>query len=271
MTTSALEAILRRERFIIVASLLVLTLLAWFDLIWLANDMEMGSMDMSGYRMIPAGKALMMPASASWQPIEFAYVFVMWVVMMIGMMTPSVTPMILVYARVRRQAMGGQPFASVAWFAGGYFLAWIAFSLVATSLQWALERAALLTPMMASASNIVAGILLIIAGLYQWTRLKDACLWQCQAPLGFILSHGGFHKTATGSLTLGLRHGAYCLGCCWALMVLLFSLGVMNLFWIAALAILVLLEKVLPSGRGIARIAGLAFFAGGVWMLFQRT
>jgi len=271
MDTSALEVILRRERLIIVASLIMLTALAWFDLVWLANDMEMGGMDMSGYRMIPAGQALMMPASASWQPIEFAYVFVMWVVMMIGMMTPSVTPMILVYARVRRQAMESQPFASVAWFAGGYFLAWIAFSVVATSLQWALERAALLTPMMASANNIVGGILLILAGLYQWTPLKDACLWQCQAPLGFILSHGGFKKTATGSLTLGLRHGAYCLGCCWALMVLLFALGVMNLFWIAALAILVLLEKVVPSGRGIARIAGLAFFASGVWMLFQRT
>jgi predicted metal-binding membrane protein len=271
MNTSALEAILRRERVIIVASLVVLTILAWFDLVWLANDMEMGGMDMSGYRMIPARQALMMPASAPWQPIEFAYVFVMWVVMMIGMMTPSVTPMILVYARVGRQATESQPFASVAWFAGGYFLAWVAFSLVATSLQWVLERAALLTPMMASASNIIGGILLILAGLYQWTPLKDVCLRQCQAPLGFILSHGGFQKTTTASLTLGFRHGAYCLGCCWALMVLLFALGVMSLFWIAALAILALLEKVVPSGRGIARIAGLTFFAGGVWMLFQPT
>lgn len=270
MEGSALEAILRRDRAVIIASLVVLTVLAWFDLIWLANDMAMGGMDMTGYRMIPAGQALMMPASSPWQPIEFAYVFVMWVVMMIGMMTPSVTPMILVYARVGRQAAESRPFASVAWFAGGYFLAWIAFSLVATSLQWALERAALLTAMMASASHIVGGTLLILAGLYQWTPLKDVCLSQCQAPLGFILSRGGFQGTTTSSLTLGFRHGAYCLGCCWALMVLLFTLGVMNLFWIAALAILVLLEKVMPSGRVIARIAGIASFAGGVWMLFQR-
>src|SRR5690349_5881183 len=146
MDTSALEVILRRERLIIVASLIMLTALAWFDLVWLAHDMEMGGMDMSGYRMIPAGQALMMPASVRWQPFEFAYMFVMWVVMMIGMMTPSVTPMILVYARVGRQAIESRPFTSVAWFAGGYFLAWIAFSVVATSLQWALERAALLTP-----------------------------------------------------------------------------------------------------------------------------
>jgi predicted metal-binding membrane protein len=249
----------------------VLTALAWVDLSWLANDMEMGGMDMTGYRMIPAGQALMMPASAPWRPIEFAYVFVMWIVMMIGMMTPSVTPMILIYARVGRQATESRPFASVAWFAGGYFLAWVAFSLVATSLQWALERAALLTPTMASANNIVAGILLILAGLYQWTPLKDVCLRQCQAPLGFILSHGGFQRTTTSSLALGFRHGASCLGCCWALMVLLFTLGVMSLFWIAALAILVLLEKAVPPGRVISRIAGLAFVVGGVWTLFQST
>src|SRR5437868_10631005 len=133
MNTSALEAILRRDRVIIVASLAMLMVLAWFDLVWLANDMEMGGMDMTGYRMIPAGQALMTPASAPWQPVEFAYVFVMWVVMMIGMMTPSVTPMILVYARVGRQATENGPFASVAWFAGGYFLASLGFSLVAPS------------------------------------------------------------------------------------------------------------------------------------------
>jgi predicted metal-binding membrane protein len=269
MNTPALEAILRRDRVIIVAALGALTTLAWFDLVWLANDMAMDGMDMTGYRMIPAGQALMMPAGTPWQPIEFAYMFVMWVVMMIGMMTPSAAPIILIYARVGRQASESRPFPPTAWFAGGYLLAWIAFSLVATSAQWALERAALLTPMMASASKTVAAILLILAGLYQWTPLKDVCLRQCQAPLGFILSRGGFQGAATSSLMLGFRHGVYCIGCCWALMVLLFALGVMNLFWIAALAILVLLEKVMPSGRVIARIAGIASFAGGVWMLFQ--
>jgi len=271
MNASAFEAILRRDRVIIGVSLVVLIVLAWLNLVWLADDMAMGGMDMTGYRMIPAGQALMMPASSPWQPIEFAYVFVMWVVMMVGMMTPSVAPMILVYARVGRHAVESRPFASVAWFASGYFLAWIAFSLVATSLQWALEREALLTPMVAVASNIVGGTLLILAGLYQWTPLKDVCLSQCQAPLGFILSHGGFPGTTTRALTLGFRHGFYCLGCCWALMLLLFALGVMNLIWIAALAILVLLEKVMPSGRAIARIVGIAFIAAGVWMLFQRS
>jgi predicted metal-binding membrane protein len=269
MNASALEAILRRDRAIIIVALGVLTALAWFDLVWLANDMAMDGMEMIGYRMIPAGKVLMMPASSPWQPIEFAFVFAMWVVMMIGMMTPSAAPIILIHARVGRQSAESRPLSSTGWFAGGYLLAWVAFSAVATLAQWALERAALLTPMMASASKIVGGILLILAGLYQWTPLKDICLSQCQAPLGFILRHGGFQGAATSSLMLGFRHGVYCLGCCWALMVLLFALGVMNLFWIAALAILVLLEKVLPSGRLIARIAGIVSFVGGVWMLFQ--
>jgi predicted metal-binding membrane protein len=112
---------------------------------------------------------------------------------------------------------------------------------------------------------------LIVAGLYQWTPLKEACLSHCQAPLTFILRHGGFRSDRSGALTLGLRHGLYCIGCCWALMALLFVGGVMNLFWIAALAILVLLEKVIPSGRIIARFAGLTFMAGGGWMLIQHA
>jgi len=269
MDASALETILRRDRAVIITALGVLAALAWFDLVWLANDMAMDGMEMTGYRMVPTGQSRMMPANLPWQPIEFAFVFAMWVVMMIGMMTPSAAPVILIYARVGRQAVESRPFSSTGWFAGGYLLAWAAFSVMATLAQSALERAALLTPMMASASNIVGGVLLMLAGLYQWTPLKEVCLSQCQAPLGFILSHGGFQGTATSSLKLGLRHGLYCLGCCWALMVLLFALGVMNLFWIAALAILVLLEKVLPSGRVIARIAGIASFVGGVWMLFQ--
>jgi len=265
---SVLEAVLRRDRAVIVAALGALTLFAWADLVWLADDMAMGGMDMAGYRMIPAGQALMMPANAPWQPIEFAYVFAMWVVMMIGMMLPSAAPMILMYARIGRQAAAaGKPFAATAWFAGGYVLAWAAFSLATTLVQWALERAALLTPMMATSSHVVGGAFLIAAGVYQWTPLKDVCLANCQTPLSFILSRGGFRGDASGSLALGLRHGAYCVGCCWSLMALLLVLGIMNLFWIAALAILILLEKVVPAGRAIGRLAGVAFAAAGTWLL----
>jgi predicted metal-binding membrane protein len=267
---SALEAVLRHDRVVAVAALAIITALAWADLVWLANDMWMGGMDMTGFRMIPAGQGWMMPAGAPWQPIEFGCVFAMWVVMMIGMMTPSAAPMILIYARVGRQAaIAARPFAASAWFAVGYLLAWTAFSLVATSVQWTLERVTLLTPMMQSADNMAGGTVLIVAGLYQWTPLKDTCLSHCRAPLTFIMRHGGFRREADRALALGARHGLYSIGCCWAVMVLLFVGGVMNLLWIAALSVLVLLEKVVPFGRLIARFVGIAFIMGGAWSLLH--
>jgi predicted metal-binding membrane protein len=125
------KSVLRRDRIIVVLALALLTGLGWSYLLWLSADMSMGGMDMTSFRMIPAGQGLMMPASEPWKPIEFGYVLAMWVVMMIGMMTPSVAPMILIYARVGRQAVkDGKPFAATAWFAGGYLLAWLAFSLM---------------------------------------------------------------------------------------------------------------------------------------------
>jgi len=270
MSDTALEAVLRRDRAIVIAALAALTVLAWADLVWLADDMRMDGMDMTGFRMIPAGQGLMMPASAPWHPIEFGYVFVMWLVMMIGMMTPSVAPMILIYARVGRQAAAqGKPFAASGWFVAGYLLAWTAFSAVATTVQWVLERAALLTPMMESASNILGAIMLILAGLYQWTPLKEACLSYCRSPLVFIQSQGGFRREPAPALALGFRHGLYCIGCCWALMALLFVGGIMNLLWIATLAILVLVEKAVPFGRIAARAAGVPFIAAGVLLLMH--
>src|SRR6516225_67202 len=169
----------------------------------------------------------------------------------------------------RQAARQGTPLAASAYFAAGYLLSWIGFALVATSAQWALERAALLTPMMAGASDMFSGAVLVAAGFYQWTPLKDACLRQCQAPWLFIQRHGGFRSDASGALALGARHGAYCIGCCWALMALLFVGGVMNVLWIAAIAILVLAEKVIPSGRVTSRTDGAGLFAGGAWLLAQ--
>jgi len=270
MSDAAIEAVLRRDRVIVAAAVVVLTALAWAYVWWLAADMDVGGMDMSDFRMIPAGMGLMMPATAPWTTTEFAFVFGMWAVMMIGMMTPSVAPMLLIYARVGREAAHqGKPLAASAYFAAGYLLTWIGFALVATSAQWALERAALLTPMMAGASDILGGVVLIAAGLYQWTPLKHACLRQCQAPWWFIQRRGGFRPDARGALALGVRHGSYCIGCCWALMALLFVGGVMNVLWIAAIAILVLAEKVIPAGRVISRTAGAGLFAGGAWLLAQ--
>ena len=263
------ELLLQRDRAVVIGALLVVTALAWAVLVWLANDMWMDGMDMAGFRMIPAGQGWMMPVSAPWQPIEFGAVFLMWVVMMIGMMTPSVGPMILIYARIGRQKDGeGRPLAASTCFAFGYLLSWTAFALAATTAQWALERAALLTPMMESASDALGATVLFIAGLYQWTPFKGACLAYCQTPLGFILRYG-FRREAIGALALGFRHGLYCIGCCWALMALLFVAGVMNLFWIAALSVLVLVEKCFPLSRLVPRLAGIGFVAAGAWLLMQ--
>jgi predicted metal-binding membrane protein len=178
--------------------------------------------------------------------------------------------MILMYARVGRQGKAeGKPFAATGWFATGYFLTWIGFSLVATLVQWAIERATLLDSRMASASSVLGGIVLIAAGVYQWTPLKDVCLEQCQTPFQFLIRHGGFRSDLKGCLVLGLRHGGYCVGCCWVLMGLLFVGGVMNVLWIALLALLVLLEKLTPLGRWVARATGAACFAAGAWMLLS--
>jgi predicted metal-binding membrane protein len=264
----AMLEVLRRDRVIVAAALAALTALAWTYILWLAVDMGMGGMDMTGFRMIPAGIGLMAPALAPWQAIEFAYVFAMWAVMMVGMMTPSAAPMILIYAQVGRQASTqGKPFAPTGWFVAGYLMAWTGFAFVATAAQWALDRVALLDPMMASASRTLGGLVLIAAGTYQWAPLKDMCLAQCQSPLVFIQRQGGFRGGPRGSLALGLRHGAYCIGCCWVLMALLFVGGVMNVLWIAAISAFVLVEKVVPAGRLISRVAGLGFIAAGAWFI----
>jgi predicted metal-binding membrane protein len=226
----------------------------------------MGGMEMDGFRMIPSGMGLMMPADMPWRAMEFALVFAMWIIMMVGMMTPSAVPMILMYARVGRQAEGA-PLTATVWFAAGYFLVWSGFALLATLVQWAFERTALLDSAMASTNNVVGGLLFIAAGSYQWTRLKEACLTQCQTPFAFLMRHGGFRCDVPGSLVLGFRHGAYCVGCCWALMTLLLVGGVMNVLWIALLALLIVLEKVTPLGRVIAYLAGIALVAGGAWLL----
>jgi predicted metal-binding membrane protein len=267
MSDGALEVVLRRDRLIVAVALGVITALAWAYVLWLAADMRMDDMSMSGFRMVPAGIGMMTPAAAPWSALEFALVFVMWAVMMVGMMAPSAAPMILMYARVARQGnIAGKPLAGTGWFAAGYLLAWAGFSLAATFVQWALEREALLDSRMASANILLGAGVLIAVGVYQWTPLKDACLAQCQTPLRFLMSHGGFRSNVPGCLRLGLLHGAYCVGCCWVLMTLLFVVGVMNVLWIAVLAALVLLEKLTPWGRRVARIAGVVFIAAGCWM-----
>ena len=254
-TDTALLNVLRRDGLIVAAALAFVTISAWGYLIWLAQT-------------VPLRGMAMMPAFAPWSPTHGLFVFAMWAVMMVGMMTPSVAPMVLLYAQVARQARTlGKPFAAAGWFAGGYLLAWTVFAAIATLAQYGFERAALLSPMMVGTSRYFAGALLLVAGIYQLTPMENACLVQCRAPLRFIQNHGGFRPGIGGSLRLGMLHGVYCIGCCWALMALLFVGGVMNVLWIAAIAIVVLAQKLLPGGTWHARLVGIAAIAGGAWML----
>ncbi|HYM18823.1 MAG TPA: DUF2182 domain-containing protein, partial [Micropepsaceae bacterium] len=172
---------------------------------WLANAMTMGGMDMRGFRMEanPFG-AVMIPNLRPWSAPEFIFAFVMWAVMMVGMMLPSAAPIILLYALVGRQAaMQGKPLAATGYFATGYLAVWIEFAFIATCVQWTLSRAALPGPSSASTSTVVGGVVLIAAGLFQWTPAKNVCLSYCQSPLVFLQRNGGFRRDAAGSLRIG--------------------------------------------------------------------
>ncbi len=201
-----------------------------------------------------------------WTSLDFALTFAMWTVMMVGMMVPSATPTALIYAAVaRKAALQGAVLAPTIIFVSGYVAVWTVFSLLATVIQWGLEWAALLSPMMASTSPSLGATLLVGAGVYQLTPMKAACLRHCRAPAQFISQH--WRPGRAGAFHMGIIHGAYCLGCCWILMGLLFLGGVMNLLWIAGITITVLAEKVLPFGNWGGRIAGSAAIAVGVAVL----
>jgi predicted metal-binding membrane protein len=204
-----------------------------------------------------------------WRAIDFAMMFAMWSVMMVGMMLPAATPMALLYAGVvRKAARDGSVMPPTAVFVAGYLAAWALFSVVATAAQWALERAALLSPLLVANSPRLGAGILCAAGVYQLTPWKGACLARCRNPVQFMASH--FRPGVRGALRLGFRYGLYCLGCCGVLMGLLFVGGVMNLVWIAALTIFVLAEKVFPLGAYGGRVAGLAMVGAGAWRLLVR-
>ena len=263
-------ALLPRERLVLFAALALLTLLAWVYLFRISAHMAAPGMAMPGMggRATTAAMTAATPARAAWSAADFALAWIMWAVMMVGMMTPSAAPMLLTHALVARDAARrGRRFASTAWFGAGYLLAWAGFSLFAAAAQGGFQRAGWLTPMLAPARPALAALVLIAAGVYQFSSLKAACLSHCRAPMQFLQHHGGFRAGAAGSLALGVRHGLYCVGCCWALMALLFAVGVMNLIWVAAIAAFVLIEKASPAGPTLARLGGLACAAWGLALL----
>lgn len=258
MFGSAIGRVLRHDRFLTISGLLLVVFLAWAYLLMGAGTMqEMGGM--------------LMPMSAG--PWTFGYallMLVMWAVMMAAMMLPSATPMILLHATIVRGRRASSMSATLSLsFVAGYMAIWSGFSLVAVALQFGLEKVAMLSPMMEMTSITLAGVVLIAAGIYQWTPLKKACLLRCRSPLEFVLAH--WRDGAGGAFAMGVRHGMYCVGCCWMLMLLIFVGGIMNLAWIAGLAIFVLVEKLAPAGHWIGRVAGILLIGWGTAALFTTT
>jgi predicted metal-binding membrane protein len=255
MITDWLLAPLHHDRTIVLGGLGFVIALAWAYLL-LGAGVEMHMMDKGG------GHMMAMPIE--WTLGYGLVVFAMWAVMMVAMMLPSAAPVTLLIATIacKRAAAGGRAGASTVLFVAAYLGVWFGFAAAATLLQWRLDEAGLLSPGMALASVIAAGIVLVASGIYQWTSLKQACLRHCRSPFEFLMFH--WRDGAVGALTSGLRHGLFCFGCCWMLMALLFVGGVMNIAWIAGIALLVLVEKVLPWGGWMGRATGAVMVAWGV-------
>lgn len=260
---SSVEAIFRRDRWVTISGIILLTVLSWAYLFGLAAGMD--DMAMEG-DLMSSVSGLMGPQLSTWSVRDFFFMFLMWSVMMVAMMLPSASPLILLHVRVNQQQEdGGDGFHGTVAFAIGYLLVWTSFSAVATLLQWGLEKLAVLSPMMASTSSLLGAGLLLAAGIYQLTPFKNACLRHCRSPVHSLMQH--WRRGTSGAFMMGFHHGVYCIGCCWLLMALLFVFGVMNLVWIAVLSVFVLLEKVVPRGELVARVAGVGFIVAGVSVL----
>jgi predicted metal-binding membrane protein len=250
------EHALRSARATLVGLLVLTTVFCWMWIVIMARDM---------YGPMTGASAWMM--TAHWDAPHLLLLWAMWSVMMTAMMLPSAAPLILLYgaatSRSRQRAAWQHTYA----LAAGYLAAWTAFSLAATALQRALASLLLVSPMMEASSARVTATLLIVAGVYQWTPLKHACLHACQSPLGFLMAR--WRDGWSGAFRMGLEHGSYCVGCCWALMLLLFAGGVMNVVVIAGLTAWVALEKLTPFSRRGAQFSGAVMIAIGLWILMR--
>jgi len=246
----------RRDRALIAGCVALITALAWAYLVHL--NRHMASPIEADTMMAAMGMVMNQP----WGAGDLLLTFVMWAVMMVGMMAVPALPVLLLFAgmHARRVDRGVAP--AVPSFGLGYLIVWLGFSACATAAQWALHEGALLSSSMATSSTAVAGVILIAAGGYQLTPLKTGCLARCRSPLGFLMSN--WRDGASGAFRMGFRHGLFCLGCCWALMAVLFVVGVMNLAWVGVLTLFILAEKIGPAGARLSRVGGAVLIALGV-------
>ena len=229
----------------------------WAFVAWMTLDM--------GHPLI----VLMMPTSAAWEPQTIVAVLIMWALMMVAMMLPSAAPMVATFdGLLKRKSEAGVEGWRTSAFVGGYLMVWVGFSVLATALQWLLQAMALVTPMAESLSPMLTSGLLAIAGLYQFSPLKQMCLRYCRSPIGFLLME--WQPGVGGAWTMGLKHGAFCLGCCWAVMLLLFVAGVMNPIWIVALTAAVAAEKLAPYATWTSALMGVGFLAASLAFVLMR-
>jgi predicted metal-binding membrane protein len=260
---TVLEAVLRRDRLVVTGALIAVIVVSW---VWIILGAGTGTSAVAMTQMSGMPDMDMMMERAVWTLGYAALIFAMWWVMMVAMMLPGAAPMLLLFTRANRaQKARNRPYVATGIFAAGYLAAWGGFSALATGLQWGLEQLDLLGPMMTTTSWWLGGTILIAAGIWQLTPVKTVCLRHCRSPLSFLAHQ--WRPGRLGAFRMGLEHGSYCLGCCWFLMGLLFFGGIMNLFWIAGLAAFILLEKTIPMGHWLARLAGIAAAAWGVVML----
>jgi predicted metal-binding membrane protein len=251
---------LEHDRSILLIGLAIVIVMAWG---WLLAGSGMGPSAMEMTAMAGMDGWLMQPAV--WTPGYALLIFAMWWVMMVAMMLPSATPALLLFDRVSRSDKSdASPATRTVPFAIGYVAVWGLFSAVAAAAQWSLESARLLTPMLETPHRWLGAGILAAAGLWQLTPIKAACLRQCRSPLSFLTGH--WRDGRVGALHMGVQHGAFCLGCCWFLMLLLFFGGVMNLYWIVGLAIFVLLEKTTRIGHWLTRVSGVGLLVGAAWV-----
>ncbi len=274
-----MEKLLGRDRIVVVVALCILCALTWA---YVLNGAGLGMSAWSMSRLAlfphhhvaaaPDMKVMLMPqAELHWNIANWALMIAMWWTMMIAMMTPSAAPTILLYARVQHHAAihdaSQSRLSPTGAFAVGYLITWLAFSVAAAVVHWLLARAGSVSAtMMDSRSRWLSASVLILAGFYQLSPFKNACLSHCRSPASFLSRY--WRPGLRGALRLGVTHGAYCVGCCWALMALLFVGGVMNLIWIAALTSIVLIEKLLARGRWLGRAFGVMMIAWGMATLY---
>jgi predicted metal-binding membrane protein len=256
MTNQIAQAAVRRDRMIVLSGLAAVIVATTIYTVWMAGQFHK-PMDVA---LMPTGQAAMDHRTG------FLTLFVMWTIMQVAMMSPTAVPMILMHGKIERHRHPDRfPYVPVGLFFLGYILLWVAFSLVFALLQVGLQSRSLLSPSLASTSPWLSGGILIAAGLFQFSKLKQACLTQCRSPVTYLMTE--WRSGRRGALIMGLKHGLHCVGCCWIMMALLFVAGVMNLFWMAAITAFVLIEKLTARGALFGRVVGVGLILWGVLII----